>query len=298
MIINHNISALNAQRVQGLNEASADKGMERLSSGQRINRGADDAAGLAISEKMRAQISGLSQASRNIQDGVSFIQATDGFLEETTNVLQRLRILAVQSANGIYQQEDRDQTQVEVDQLVAEIDRVAAQSQFNGMNPIDGTFGGGQVAAAAAPAPADGEAAPAPAQVVGDGGLIIHMGANVDQRASIYIGDMAADALGVQGLDLSNIEAANTAIGTVDAALNIVNKQRADLGAYNNRLTEARIGTDIAVENLGAAESRIRNANMAAQVVDFTRDQIKSQVATAMLAQANQRPQQVLQLLR
>ena len=292
MIINHNISALNAQRVQGLNESSADKGMERLSSGARINRGADDAAGLAISEKMRAQISGLSQASRNIQDGVSFIQATDGFLVETTNVLQRLRVLSVQAANGIYQQEDRDQVQVEVNQMIAEIDRVAAQSQFNGMNPIDGTFSSGQ--AAAAPA-GEGEAAPAAAA---GNGLIIHLGANVDQRASISIEDMAAAALGVDGLDLSSIDTANTAIGTIDAALNIVNKQRADLGAYNNRLTEARIGTDIAVENLGAAESRIRNANMASQVVNFTRDQIKSEVATAMLAQANQRPQQVLQLLR
>ncbi|WGK70147.1 flagellin [Candidatus Haliotispira prima] len=292
MIINHNLSALNTSRVQGINDASATKGMERLSSGVRINHASDDAAGLAISEKMRAQISGLNQASRNIQDGVSFIQATEGHLNETTSILQRLRVLAVQSANGIYQQEDRSQIQVEVSQLVDEVTRIAEQAQFNGMNMLDGTFSGGVQAAVEA---ASGQAQPA-AQA--SGGLIIHMGANADQRASISIGNMDAVTLGLDTVDLSSPDGANTALGQVDNALRIVNKQRADLGAYQNRMIEAQGGVDVASENLQAAESRIRDANMSARVVDFTRDQIKSQAAIAMLAQANQRPQQVLQLLR
>ena len=289
MIINHNISALNTQRVQGLNEASATKGMERLSSGERINHAADDAAGLAISEKMRAQISGLNQASRNIQDGVSFIQATEGYLTETSSVIQRLRVLAVQSANGIYQQEDRDQIQVEVSQLIDEVNRIASQAQFNGMNMLDGRFAAADVQ----------QVADAQQLAVAEGGpLVIHMGANTDQNASISIGKMDAVSLGIDTVDLSGANTANDALGQLDGALQLVNKQRADLGAYQNRLTQARYGVDIASENLQAAESRIRDADMSAQVVNFTRDQIKSQAAIAMLAQANQRPQQVLQLLR
>ncbi len=295
MIINHNLSALNTSRLQGLNYSSAAKSMERLSSAVRINHAADDAAGLAISEKMRAQIAGLGQASRNIQDGVSFIQATEGYLDETTSILQRLRVLSVQSANGIYQEEDRSQIQVEVSQLIDEVNRIASQAQFNGMNLLDGTFASNGQQQAAAPAAAEGQVAPA---LQGDGsGLILHMGSNADQRASISIGDMSAVSLGMDTIDLSDMNGANNALGLLDNALRIVNKQRADLGAYQNRMTEAQQGVDIAAENLQAAEARIRDVNMSKQIVDFTRDQIKSQAAVAMLTQANQRPQQVLTLL-
>ncbi len=292
MIINHNVSALNAQRVQGLNDISTMRSMEKLSSGERINHAADDAAGLAISEKMRGQVAGLNQASRNIQDGVSFIQATEGYLSETVSIIQRLRVLAVQSANGINQDEDRRQIQVEVSQLIAEVDRISSQAQFNGMNMLNGEFAGeGQQTAAPA---ASGEIVTA---VQSSGALVIHMGANTDQSSSIMIANMNAANLGIVELDLTGSDSANQAIGVLDGSLRMVNKQRADLGAYQNRLTEARKGVDIASENLQAAESRIRDTNMANQVVDFTRDQIKLQTAVAMLAQANQRPQQILQLL-
>ena len=298
MIINHNLSALNAQRLQGLNDAAASKGIGHLSSGSRINRAADDAAGLAISEKMRAYVSGLNRASRNIQDGVSFIQATEGYLSETTSIIQRLRVLAVQAANGIYQQEDRNQITVEVSQLVAEVNRIASQGQFNGINMLDGSFSGGtQQQPAVATAAASGQVAPV-VQAGGNGGLVVHMGANADQLLNIAIGDMGASSLGIDTVDLSSSDGANTALGQLDNALQIVNRQRADLGAYQNRLTQARNGVDVAAENLQSAESRIRDADMSSQVVNFTREQIKSQAATAMLAQANQRPQQVLQLLR
>ena len=299
MIINHNLSALNTQRLQGINDAAASKGIAHLSSGSRINRAADDAAGLAISEKMRAYVSGLNRASRNIQDGVSFIQATEGYLSETTSIIQRLRVLAVQSANGIYQQEDRNQITVEVSQLVAEVNRIASQGQFNGINMLDGSFagaGGAQQPAVAAAA-ASGQVAPV-VQNGGNGGLVVHMGSNADQFLNIAIGDMGASSLGIDTVDLSSSDGANTALGQLDNALQIVNKQRADLGAYQNRLSQARNGVDLAAENLQSAESRIRDADMSSEVVNFTREQIKSQAATAMLAQANQRPQQILQLLR
>ena len=302
MIINHNLSALNTQRVQGLNEMSSVKGMERLSSGERINRASDDAAGLAISEKMRAQVAGLNQASRNIQDGISFIQATEGYLVETTSILQRLRLLSVQSANGIYQEADRSQIQVEVSQLVDEIDRIADQAEFNGMKLLDGTFSGNvqQAAAAAAGAADAGAAAQQAAPNPNGGPLTIHMGANTDQFETVSIGTMTGASLGIstEQIDLSSMEGANSAIAQVDKALNIVNKQRADLGSYQNRLVEARNGVDIAAENLQAAESRIRDANMSTQVVNFTRDQIKAQASMAMLVQANQNPTRVLQLLQ
>lgn len=282
MIINHNLSALNAKRMQGINLSAADSKMAKLASGERITKAADDAAGLAISEKMRSQIRGLNQASRNIQDGISFIQTTEGYLQETTSILQRLRQLSVQSANGIYQQEDRNQIQVEVSQLVDEVNRIASQAQFNGMNILDGSFSGNDQG--------QGQAT---------GAMRIHMGANADQFAEMSIGSMSAGALGLSGnLSLSSVDGANQGIGLLDAALTQVNKQRADLGAYQNRMQEAQKGVDTAAENLQAAESRIRDADMASEVVDMTRAMITSQTSTAMLAQANQRPQMVLQLLQ
>ena len=283
MIINHNMSAMFARRQQGINTQEATGGIEKLSSGLRINRAGDDASGLAVSEKMRSQVRGLNQASRNAMNGVSFIQTTEGFLQESQDILQRMRELAIQSANGIYTSEDRMQIQVEVSQLVDEIDRIASHAQFNGMNLITGRFAreeGNNVITAS---------------------MYFHIGANMDQRERVYIGTMTAEALGVRTqqdiLSLSTPDSANSSIGVVDAALRRINKQRADLGAYQNRLEMATEGIDIAAENLQAAESRIRDADMAAEVVDFTRSQILIQSSTAMLAQATTQTQSVLQLL-
>ncbi len=286
MIINHNMSALNADRQLGVNNTNVAKDMEKLSSGLRINRAGDDAAGLAISEKMRAQIQGLNQASRNAGDGISFIQTSEGYLQETSDVLLRIRELAVQSSNGIYTSEDRMQIQVEVSQLVDEVDRIASHAQFNGMNMLTGRFakdtGNNTVTSS----------------------MWLHIGANMDQREQVFIGTMTASSLGIRQVGTGNImslstpEQANRNIGVLDAALKQVNKQRADLGAYQNRLEMATKGIDIAAENLQASESRIRDADMAKVSVEFAKDNILTQASNSMLAQANTRGQNVLQLLQ
>jgi flagellin len=283
MIINHNMSALYADRQLGVTQTDVSKSIEKLSSGQRINRAGDDASGLAVSEKMRSQIRGLNQAERNIQNGVSFIQATEGYLQETQDILHRLRELSVQSANGIYSDEDRLMIQVEVSQLVDEVNRIASHAQFNGMNLLTGAF--------------------ALDSAVGRT-MQLQVGANMDQNERIFVGTMTAAALGLENsqgdkgmISISTPEEANQAIGSVDAALKTVSKQRADLGAYQNRFEMAAEGVAIAAENMQAAESRIRDVNMASQMVDFTKDSILSQAGTAMLAQANVRTQSVLQLL-
>lgn len=286
MIINHNMSALNTQRqLKGVN-GSVTKNMEKLSSGFRINRAGDDASGLAVSEKMRSQIRGLQQASRNASDGISFIQATEGYLQETQDILQRIRELAIQSANGIYTAEDRMQIQVEISQLVDEIDRVASHAQFNGMNMLTGRF------------------ALETGENVVTSEMTFHIGANMDQNERVYVQTMTASALGVRQvgtgeiMSLSSIEESNRNIGVLDNALKTVSKQRADLGAYQNRLEMAIKGIDISAENLQAAESRIRDVDMAAEMVDYTKNQILSQAGNAMLAQANTKTQSVLQLLQ
>ena len=284
MVINHNMSSLYASRVLGISDDNIMKNMEKLSSGERINRAGDDASGLAVSEKMRSQIRGLNQASRNIENGVSFIQTTEGYLNETTDILQRVRELAVQSANGIYSDEDRMQIQVEVSQLVSEIDRVASQAQFNGMNMLTGRFSTDST------------------QV-----MQFQIGANVDQNARVYIGTMSAQALGLVSaqsetgsdkISISTPEDSNAALATVDQALLKVTKQRADLGAYQNRFEMAANGVNIAAENTQAAESRIRDTDMASEMVEFTKNQVLTQAGTAMLAQANIQSQGVMALLR
>ena len=286
MIINHNISALYANRQLGLNGLSTDKGMEKLASGLRINRAGDDASGLAVSEKMRSQIRGLNQASKNAANGVSFIQTTEGYMQESQDILQRLRELSIQAANGIYTSEDRMQIQVEVSQLVDEIDRIASHAQFNGMNLLTGRFGR-----------EDGE------NMV-TGSMWFHIGANMDQRERVYIGTMTAKGLGVKQISsdeivsLSSPDGANRTIGVLDEALKKINKQRADLGAYQNRIEHAVRGIDIGAENLQAAESRIRDTDMAAEMVSYTKDRILIQASSAMLAQANQKTASVLQLLQ
>ena len=282
MIINHNMSSLYADRVTNISNESIMKNMEKLSSGERINRAGDDASGLAVSEKMRSQIRGLNQASKNIQNGVSFIQTTEGYLAETTDILQRVRELAVQAANGIYSDEDRMQIQVEVSQLVAEVDRIASVAQFNGMNMLTGRFA-----------------------VEGDSTMQFQIGANMDQNARVYIGTMTASSLGLKGaqggdeqITINSPEEANMTLGAVDAALTQVNKQRADLGAYQNRFEMAAKGTNSAAENTQAAESRIRDTDMASEMVEFTKNSILTQAGTAMLAQANNQSQTVLALLQ
>ena len=286
MVINHNMSAMFATRAEGLTEVSQQKDMEKLSSGMRINRAGDDASGLAVSEKMRSQIRGLNQASTNAQNGISFIQKTEGYLQETTDIIQRIRELAVQSSNGIYSAEDRMQIQVEVSSLIAEVDRVASAAQFNGMNMLTGRF-----------------ARPTGENTV-TGSMWFHIGANMDQRTQVYIGTMSAMALGLRNvgdesiMTLETPDEANRAIGTLDEAIKKINKQRADLGAYQNRLEKTIVGLDIGAENLQASESRIRDANMAKETVNFTRDNVLSQAGTAMIAQANQSSQNVLSLLR
>ena len=286
MVINHNMSAMFAQRSQGIQDLAQQKSMEKLSSGMRINRAGDDASGLAVSEKMRAQIRGLNQASENAQNGISFIQTTEGYLQETTDIIQRIRELAVQSSNGIYSAEDRMQIQVEVSSLIAEVDRIASTAQFNGMNMLTGRF-----------------ARPTGENVV-TASMWFHIGANMDQRTQVFVGTMSASALGLRNvgdesiMSLETPDEANRAIGTLDEALKKINKQRADLGAYQNRLEKTVTGLDIGAENLQASESRIRDTDMAAEMVEFTKDQVLSQAGTAMLAQANQSSQNVLSLLR
>ena len=286
MIINHNMSALYSNRTLGVTNNATTKNMEKLSSGMKINRAGDDASGLAVSEKMRSQIRGLNQASTNAQNGISFIQTTEGFLQSTTDIVQRIRELAVQSSNGIYTDEDRMQIQVEVSQLIAEVDRIASQAQFNGMNMLTGRF-----------------AKPTGENTV-TASMWLHIGANMDQRTQVFIGTMTAKALNLRNvgdeqiMSLGTPDDANRAIGTLDEALKKINKQRADLGAYQNRLEYTVNGLNIGAENLQAAESRIRDTDMAQEMVEFTKNQVLTQAGTAMLAQANQSTQNVLSLLR
>jgi flagellin len=284
------MSAIFAQRQLKFNNLAADKDMEKLSSGFRINRAGDDASGLAVSEKMRAQVRGLTMAGSNAQNAISFIQTAEGYLQESQDILQRIRELAVQASNGIYSSEDRMQIQVEVSQMVDEINRIASHAQFNGMNMLTGRF------------------ARATGENVITGSMWFHIGANMDQRERVYIGTMTAQGLGVQStngltstatfISISTPDKANMSIGVLDKSLQIVSKQRADLGAYQNRLEHTMKGLSVGAENLQAAESRIRDADMALEMVSFVRDQILVQSATAMLAQANTKPQTVLQLFQ
>ncbi|MCB1173688.1 MAG: flagellin [Leptospiraceae bacterium] len=282
MIINHNISAIFANRTLKFNDQAMSKDIEKLSSGMRINRAGDDAAGLAVSEKMRTQVLGLRRATRNTEDGISFIQTTEGFLQETQNILQRIRVLAVQAANGIYTAEDRQQIQVEVSQLIDEIDRIASQAEFNKMKMLTGSF----------------------ARLNPSASMWFHMGANMHQRERVFINTMTTAALGLRNptvltfISISTPGKANSVIGITDEALRRVSKQRADLGAYQNRLEHAAKGLMNAYENLQASESRIRDTEMAEQMTSFTRYQILVQAATSMVAQANAKSQNVMQLLR
>lgn len=281
MIINHNMSALNANRVLKFKHWDVQSSTEKLSSGMRINRSGDDASGLAVSEKMRTQIKGLRQAERNTEDGMSFVQTAEGYLDQTASILQRVRTLAVQSSNGIYTQEDRQLIQVEVSALVDEVDRIASQAEFNKFKLLLGDYSRTNPKAS----------------------MWFHMGANMHQRERVYIGTMTSQGLNLKEktgkilANLSTADNANRTIGIVDDALHKISKQRADLGAYYNRFDFAAKGLMNAYENIQASESRIRDADMAETMVELTKDQILVQSGTAMLAQANMKTRTILQLL-
>ena len=275
------MSSMFANRVLGQTDGSLQMSLEKLSSGEKINRAGNDASGLAVSEKMRSQIRGLNQASRNVGDAISFTQTAEGYLAETTDILQRIRELAVQASNGVYSDEDRTQIQVEVSQLVAEVDRIASSAQFNGMNLLTGRFA-----------------------KESDYVMQFQIGANTDQNIRAYIGTMTATALGLKNtqgeenmITINSPDEANQTIAAIDEALRNVNKQRADLGAYQNRMEMAQKGIDIAAENTQSAESRIRDTDMATEMVEYTKNSILTQAGTAMLSQANSQSQNVLALL-
>lgn len=312
MRINNNLMAMNAHRQLSVTNTAAGKTLEKLSSGYRINRAGDDAAGLAISEKMRAQIRGLNMASKNAQDGISLIQTAEGALTETHSILQRMRELATQAASDTNTFTDRKEIQKEINELIDEIDRIANDTQFNTKNLLDGTLArnteeGGTVT----------------------GGVKFHIGANEGQSITLGINSMNANKIGkdetstIASLKVEDVDAvtededgnltglgtdetggvltqagADAAITNINTAIEQVSAERAKLGAYQNRLEHTIKNLDTSAENLQAAESRIRDVDMAKEMMEFTKNNILQQAATAMLAQANQVPQSVLQLLR
>ena len=270
MRIQHNISALNTHRNLAFNNTQAGKSLEKLSSGYKINRAGDDAAGLAISEKMRGQIRGLDMASKNAQDGISLIQTAEGALNETHAILQRMRELAVQGSNDTNVDEDRLALQRELDQLIQEIDRISTTTEFNTQKLIDGSFTG----------------------------KFLQIGANSGQIITIGIASMNAGVLGVDSVAVDNSGLAQGAITSIDEALVTVSEERSKLGAIQNRLEHTINNLGTTSENLTAAESRIRDTDMAKEMMNFTKNNILMQAAQSMLAQANQQPQGVLQLLQ
>jgi flagellin len=307
MIINHNLNAMNAQRNFGINNTNQAKSMEKLSSGLRINRAGDDAAGLAISEKMRGQIRGLDQASRNAQDGISLIQTAEGALNETHSILQRMRELAVQAANDTNVTTDRDAIQAEMNQLTAEINRIGNTTEFNTQKILNG--GASNYTANQAIT------------------LTLQIGANENQTFKVALNDMRAQALSIStttenaenyasgtttnqltdkasgtsneyALSVASAGTAGNAVTVINKAINKVSTERAKLGAYQNRLEHTIANLNTASENLSASESRIRDVDMAKEMMNYSKNNILSQAAQAMLAQANQQPQGVLQLLR
>ena len=272
MIVQHNITAMNSQRMLGLTMSSQAKSTEKLSSGYKINRAADDAAGLSISEKMRRQIRGLTQASLNAQDGISAVQTAEGALTEVHDMLQRMNELAVKAANGTNQSEDQAYIQAEVDQLITEIDRVAQTTTFNERMLLDGSF-----SSVALQVGAEGNAA---------------------NQITMNVEEMSASAIGVNAVSVSSIANAQTAIGTIKEAIRTVSEQRSHLGAVQNRLEHTINNLDNVVENTTSAEAQIRDTDMAAEMVKYSNNNILAQAGQAMLAQANQANQGVLALLQ
>lgn len=277
--INQNIAAMNSYRNLSVTDGQMSKSLEKLSSGFRINRAADDAAGLSISEGLRAQTGGLKVAVRNSQDGVSVVQTAEGALTETHSILQRMRDLAVQASNdGSQDLNAQKAADTEFQQLATEVDRIAKTTAFGTQKLLDGTYG-----------------------TTGSGGTF-QVGANnvADEQITVTIDDMSATGanLALTGINVADTTSAKAAIDAVDTAITTVSDTRSKLGAFQNRFEHTINNINVAVENLSASESRIRDTDMASEMVAFTRSQILSQAGTAMLAQANQAPQSVLSLLR
>ncbi|MFK3961032.1 flagellin [Guptibacillus hwajinpoensis] len=277
MIINHNLAAMNTYNQMGANAANSSKNMEKLSSGLRINNAADDAAGLSISEKMRAQIRGLDQASRNAQDGVSLLQTAEGGLNEAHSILQRMRELTVQSANDTNTAEDRTAIKTELDELTKEVGTINTRTAFNEQNLLDGTTGVG-------------------------GSVTLQVGANSSETMVMDFTKDGIDLSTIAGdlgaLDVSTAAASATSLDTIEAAIQKVSDGRSQIGAYQNRLEHTTNNLGTSSQNLSAAESRVRDVDMAKEMMDFTKNNILNQASQAMLSQANQQPQAVLQLLR
>ncbi len=271
MVVQHNLTAMNSNRMLGLTTSSLAKSTEKLSSGYKVNRAADDAAGLAISEKMRRQVRGLTQASANAQDGISCVQTAEGALNEVHDMLQRMNELATKAANDTNMSEDRDYIQSEINALVTEIDRVASTTTFNQQNLLDGTFSGRK----------------------------LQVGAESGQYISISITAMTSSSLGIStsNVKVSSYDAAGNAISAIKNAISSLNRQRSDLGAIQNRLEHTIKNLDNIVENTQAAESQIRDTDMATEMVKYSNGNILAQAGQSMLAQANQSNQGVLSLL-
>ncbi len=273
MVVQHNLRAVNSNRMLGLTSASQSKSTEKLSSGYKINRAADDAAGLAISEKMRRQVRGLTQASANAQDGVSCVQTAEGALNEVHDMLQRMNELAVKAANGTNQSEDRTYIQKEVTNLINEIDRVANTTTFNERNLLNGSL---------------------------SAGVDLQVGAEsaAGNQITLTIESMSAASIGVDGVSVGSVGSAKDAIGSIKDAIKSLNNQRAELGAIQNRLEHTINNLDNVVENTTAAESRVRDTDMASEMVKYANNNILAQAGQAMLAQSNQANQGVLSLLQ
>jgi flagellin len=269
MIINHNVSADFANRALASRGRQVERSIEKLATGMRINRAGDDASGLAVSETLRSQIRGLRQAQRNAFDSISFIQTAEGSLQEVHSILHRLRELSVQSANAVYSDQDRGLLQIEVSQLIQEIDRIAESTEFNRFKILDGSQQDFQ----------------------------FQVGANPGQNITVVMKTMSAEAIGVSGLTMETVSTANDALRRVDEAVDTVSRQRANFGAVQNRLEHVVSSLAVAEENLQAAESRIRDANMASEIVNFMRLRILQDSSVAMLMQANLRPESVMRLL-
>ena len=271
MVVRTNIMGINANRQLGMNNSQVSKSLEKLASGYRINRAGDDASGLAISEKMKAQIKGLEQASSNCQDAISLVQTAEGATTEIHNMLNRMVELATKSANGTYDTDvDRAAIQAEVDSLLEEIDRITTSTNFNGTTLLDGSMDE----------------------------LVLQIGAEASDKITVAVTALDATGLGINDLDVSSVSNANAAIDKIKEAINKVSTQRADLGAIQNRLEYTVNNLDTTAENMTAANSRIRDTDMAKEMMNYTKMNVLTQAAQAMLAQANQQPQAVLQLLQ
>ena len=304
MIINHNISGLNSARQFQMHTRKFDRSLERLSSGLRINRGMDGPADLAISEKMRSQIRGLKAASRNAQDGISFLQTAEGWLNESAEILQRMRETSIQMSNGLYGKEDRELIKVEMNQLIDEFDRIAEQAEYNGMSILKGGFRNPKGAGEEGVNQSEGGVNE---EMMNEGeGISLHIGANYNERVKVFIGNMSSSALGLTegegesrklSVDYSTQDGANESIQKLDSALNIVNREKANIGAYQMRLEMVSRSLEVASENIQAAESRIRDTNIAEEMVEYVKSKILLESSAALSSQANIKPLVAIRLL-